>query len=69
MVLRFVRTCRIDKERHHVYYTVMLDVGRERTRLSLQSVYYEDGLLLVSLIYESWHNTVLHFIQDFAVMP
>ena len=29
----------------------------------------EDGLFLASLIYGSWHNTVLHFIQDFAVVP
>lgn len=29
----------------------------------------EDGLLLASLIYRSGHNTILHFIQDFAVMP
>lgn len=29
----------------------------------------EEGLLLASLVYGSWHNTVLPFTQDFAVMP
>lgn len=28
----------------------------------------KDGLLLASLIDGSWHNTVLHFTQDLAVL-
>lgn len=66
-VLWSVRTCRIDEERRHIYYSIMLDAGSGLNYLCSQCI-DKDGLLLASLIYGSWHYTVLHFTQDFAVL-
>lgn len=51
-----------------IVLSCLMLAGNERDYLCSRCI-DKDGLLLASLIYRSGHNTILHFTQDFAVMP